>query len=312
MYGHNVGTLNVYTETNGVLGSARWSQSGYTKESKWYEASISIDPGSEFKLVFISENAVGSQGNIAIDDISLSDGVCSALPPNTPDPSFLVDCDFDDAIHLCHYTNSKNDDGDWYRDSGSMNGVSIGPRSDHTTGNSSGYYLHTPDYGSNKPHLEGVTVVAPASGACITFWYHMYGYNIGTLNVYTETNGVLGSARWSQSGYTTESKWYEVSISIDPGSEFKLVFISENAVGSQGNVAIDDISLSDGVCSALPPNTPDPFFLVDCDFDDAIHLCHYTNSKNDDGDWYRESGSMNGVSIGPRSDHTTGNYKSNI
>ncbi|XP_038071818.1 MAM and LDL-receptor class A domain-containing protein 1-like [Patiria miniata] len=307
MYGHNVGTLNVYTETNGVLGSASWSQSGYTKESKWYEASISIDPGSEFKLVFISENAVGSQGNVAIDDISLSDGVCSALPPNTPDPSFVVDCDFDDVIHLCHYTNSKNDDGDWYRDSGSMNGVSIGPKADHTTGTSSGYYLYTPDYGSNKPHLEGVTAVAPASGACITFWYHMYGYNIGTLNVYTETNGVLGSARWSQSGYTKESKWYEASISIDPGSEFKLVFISENAVGSQGNVAIDDISLSDGVCSALPPNTPDPSFLVDCDFDDAIHLCHYTNSKNDVSDWYRDSGSMNGVSIGPRADHTTGN-----
>ena len=70
--------------------------------------------------------------------------------------------------------------------------------------------------------LEGLKVMAPSNGACVTFWYHMYGAAIGTLSVYTEISGDLGSARWSRTGYTKASRWYEASVNIEPGTEFKV------------------------------------------------------------------------------------------
>ena len=36
---------------------------------------------------------------------------------------------------------------------------------------------------------------------CFSFWYHMYGVSVGTLNVYKSTNGSLpGSIQWKLSG----------------------------------------------------------------------------------------------------------------
>ncbi|XP_038069190.1 MAM and LDL-receptor class A domain-containing protein 1-like isoform X4 [Patiria miniata] len=311
MYGSSIGSLKVHTEKSGDLGPARWSQSGYTKVSQWYEASISIEPASEFKLVFVSESGTGFRGNIAIDDISLAGGPCPVKPPEMPDPSFLVDCDFEGAIPYCHYTNSKTDDAEWYTTSGKLNDDEIGPVADHTTGNYSGTYLYTKTSYSEsfESRLEGVTAVAPAEGGCVRFWYHMYGSSIGSLKVHTEASGDLGPARWSQLGYTKVSQWYEASISIEPASEFKLVFVSESGTGFRGNIAIDDISLAGGPCPVKPPEMPDPSFLVDCDFDiSAIPLCHYTNSKTDEADWYTISGGLNDDEIGPIADHTTGNY----
>ncbi|XP_038069188.1 MAM and LDL-receptor class A domain-containing protein 1-like isoform X2 [Patiria miniata] len=310
MYGSSIGSLKVHTERSGDLGPARWSQSGYTKVSQWYEASISIEPASEFKLVFISESGTGFRGNIAIDDISFVDGQCPVIPPEMPDPSFLVDCDFDSAIRFCHYTNSETDEADWYTISGKLNDDEIGPVADHTTGNYSGTYLYTKTSYSEsfESRLEGVTAVAPAEGGCVRFWCHMYGSSIGSLKVHTEKSGDLGPARWSQSGYTKVSQWYEASISIEPASEFKLVFVSESGTGFRGNIAIDDISLAGGPCPVKPPEMPDPSFLVDCDFEGAIPYCHYTNSKTDDAEWYTTSGKLNDDEIGPVADHTTGNY----
>ena len=70
--------------------------------------------------------------------------------------------------------------------------------------------------------MVGVTTVAPPDGACVSFWYHMFGDAIGTLSVYTEMSGDLGSARWSRTGSTNVSQWYEASINVDPRTEFRV------------------------------------------------------------------------------------------
>ena len=110
-----------------------------------------------------------------------------------------------------------------------------------------GHYLFTkiPYRTSDESRLEGVKAVAQANGACVTFWYHMYGDAIGTLKVYTERGGSLGSARWSKTGYTKVSQWYEASISIDPKSEFK-VRHAELTVGDEYPV-----SSSKSICICL-------------------------------------------------------------
>ena len=37
-------------------------------------------------------------------------------------------------------------------------------------------------------------------GTCISFWYHMYGADINSLNVYTKVGGSLGTAIWQKKG----------------------------------------------------------------------------------------------------------------
>ena len=95
-----------------------------------------------------------------------------------------------------------------------------------------GHYLHANQYWNKKRCvLEGVTAVASANGACVRFWYYMYGDAIGTLEVYTEisTGSDLGLPRWSRTGHTKVRQWYEGSISIDPGSEFKVSHLQSSS-----------------------------------------------------------------------------------
>lgn len=40
----------------------------------------------------------------------------------------------------------------------------------------------------------------PTLGRCLSFWYHMYGTDIGELNVLISVNGSRSSPIWTQSG----------------------------------------------------------------------------------------------------------------
>ncbi len=43
-------------------------------------------------------------------------------------------------------------------------------------------------------------VFTPSAGRCLQFWYHMYGYHIGTLNVLKYENGSRSGALYSLKG----------------------------------------------------------------------------------------------------------------
>ena len=59
--------------------------------------------------------------------------------------------------------------------------------------------------------------------------------------------------------------------------------------------------------TASPPETQDPFFLVDCDFEGPISFCHYANDDFSGDKWDRISGQLNNKAVGPVADHTYGN-----
>jgi len=50
-------------------------------------------------------------------------------------------------------------------------------------------------------------------GVCLSFWYHMYGPQIGTLNVHVITVGQK-EVRWSKTG-TQTNRWTQGTIYID-------------------------------------------------------------------------------------------------
>jgi len=49
-----------------------------TLANQWYEASVNVKESSQFKLEFTGVRGVSYMGDIALDDISMSSGLCSA------------------------------------------------------------------------------------------------------------------------------------------------------------------------------------------------------------------------------------------
>lgn len=61
--------------------------------------------------------------------------------------------------------------------------------------------------------------VTPTSGACLRFWYHMYGTHINTLNVYTKSGGQLGTPVWSHTGkkWKRDSSQHKIGVGLGRG-----------------------------------------------------------------------------------------------
>ena len=78
------------------------------------------------QVVFEASVGRGFQGDIAIDDVSILPGEC-------PTPGA---CTFEN--NWCGYQNSKTDDFDWLLGSAVMPSHYLGPKTDHTTGLTSG------------------------------------------------------------------------------------------------------------------------------------------------------------------------------
>ncbi|KAK7462609.1 hypothetical protein BaRGS_00038362, partial [Batillaria attramentaria] len=87
MHGLGIGTLNVYATnltTTSQLPPPIWSRSG-VQGNYWKEAQVTIPLNSDFQLVF--EGSVGpdhtSFGDIAVDDVIISDGECQGTGKDT-------------------------------------------------------------------------------------------------------------------------------------------------------------------------------------------------------------------------------------
>lgn len=113
--------------------------------------------------------------DIAVDDIQIDSGPCA------PDAY----CDFEDDF--CGFYNTKEGDNfDWLRGKGQIY-TSTGPSVDHTTLTQLGYYVYInpipPLKYNDTAWLISEILFSPNSG-CLSFYYNMNGYSIGTLNVY--------------------------------------------------------------------------------------------------------------------------------
>lgn len=117
-------------------------------------------------------------------------------------------CTFEDA-NICGYTQGKRDNFDWTRANGKTASANTGPPQDHTYGTAAGYYMYIE---ASRPRTRGqkarlITTDNPSTnGACLQFYYHMYGSSMGTLNLYAQSGGQLGRPIFSRSG-NQGNKW---------------------------------------------------------------------------------------------------------
>lgn len=126
---------------------------------------------------------------MAIDDISSIEGEC---------PGFET-CTFQED--LCSWVNAPNgifDDFDWLRNSGSTPSLGTGPSFDHSLGTPEGMYLYIEASNIFNDNAKAwlISEHYNAGQHCLIFWYHLYGSDIGTLNIYTRVGVSKPQLEW--------------------------------------------------------------------------------------------------------------------
>ncbi|MCK8482019.1 choice-of-anchor D domain-containing protein [Psychroserpens algicola] len=183
------------------------------------------------------------------DDILITGTGCA-----TPINSFPYTEGFESG--LGDWSQDTGDDRDWTRRSGGTPSSDTGPNS----ANGGSWYMFTE---ASDPNFNDVfNLVSPcfdlsaASTADFSFYYHMYGSDMGTLDVEVSTDGGASYSTpvWTQSGQVQTSSgqaWIlaNVDLSSYVGQVIMIRFNGTTGSNYRGDMAIDDISLTTAVVS---------------------------------------------------------------
>lgn len=309
MYGKTIGSLNIYIQRNGSTARNIWSRTG-NQQNIWRHGQVNLYMYGQYKVLIEGVRGTGYQGDIAIDDVVITNGRCA--PAGS--------CNFEQG--LCGWTNAiVGDDFDWQRDFGGTPSSRTGPKVDHTLGTSSGHYMYIETSGTGRKIGQRAWLISdimrPTSAGCLRFWYHMYGAGIGKLNLYK--NGITSNSSsllWSSTG-NHGNRWLSTSVSFSSYSE-EFTFTFEGVYGGNytGDIAIDDVSILPYGCSQTPSSTTPmyppsttpsiyPPTPIDCNFENGI--CLWNQDKNDTFNWSTHTGGTSSVRTGPSTDHTLQN-----
>ncbi|XP_070567019.1 MAM and LDL-receptor class A domain-containing protein 2-like [Ptychodera flava] len=326
MFGDEIGQLKVYMKSEVTQAELfLWKLVGeQNDQDTWMYGQVPFAAmGDPYTIIFEGVEGSGDLGDIAIDDIVILDNQLCELMPDYADPtinpSTAVSCDFENDI--CGWIQEAEDDFDWSRKVGSTSTLYTGPQFDHTTGTGflesqkqiftqnfemfiefTGYYIYietsTPNFEGDKALLvtEGLPATGP-SGNCFSFWYHMYGIDVESLDVYIKLVGQSSRSLIYRREGSYGNEWRYAQRTIQ--SEFDFRIILEAVVGESvyGDVALDDISYSVGPCSVIPGY---------CDFE--ADMCEWTTGTTGNFEWTRQSNSSSLLGInndGPLFDHST-------
>ncbi|KAL9986065.1 hypothetical protein ACROYT_G000134 [Oculina patagonica] len=166
-----------------------------------------------------------------------------------------VDCSFDDG--LCSgWSQSYQDDFDWTNQYGPTSSTGTGPSSDQSGNGSYMYIEATPRYyGDIAKLLFSVPSSNIGKLSCLKFYYHMYGDTVNTFNVY---NG--NTATFTKSG-NHGNQWMVTKITLTLQS--KITFEGIRGESYTGDIAIDDVSIIDGICQECAENVNQSFGRLD-------------------------------------------------
>jgi hypothetical protein len=165
----------------------------------------------------------------------------------TYSPPFGCTPDGSIALGTC-WLNQTGDDLDWLVRSGSTGSSGTGPSSDHTTG--SGNYIYTEASGCNSSTGAVLSPEFDFTGVFpkLSFWYHMWGGQMGTLSVQASTDGgsTWSADLWSLAG-DQGNAWIEANIGLGAyAGESSVIFrfTGVTGIGFESDIAIDDVSIT--------------------------------------------------------------------
>ncbi|XP_041067909.1 enteropeptidase [Carcharodon carcharias] len=171
-----------------------------------------------------------------------------------------INCSFQEGF--CYWQRDPLDEGDWERISGPSYPPFTGPNDDHTYGNQSGYYIMTPqrpDYKFRKIRLLSPVLSIEPEPSCLSFWYHMYGVDVSHFRVYITSDKNGSQASFQKEG-NYGNQWNYGQLTINETVEVRVVFEAIKSTGRFSDIALDDISLTNGTCkeSEYPEPTAEP------------------------------------------------------
>ncbi|RXP49318.1 choice-of-anchor D domain-containing protein [Lutibacter sp. HS1-25] len=171
----------------------------------------------------------------------------------------IYTADFETLGDLDGWTQGEGDDFDWTQDSGGTPSGNTGP----STGASGSYYMYTEASNNlnNKSYFISPEFnLSGVSNPEFSFFYHMYGADMGTLslNVSTDGGSTYATNLWSRSGSDIDqtnnaAPWKKVSIDLSAyvGQKIYLRFEGLTGNGYRSDMAIDKIVLT-GVVPIVP------------------------------------------------------------
>lgn len=173
-------------------------------------------------------------------------------------------CGFEDG-QICGFSQDRSDDFEWTRQNNltqnPKRSANTGPETDRS-GTKEGYYMYIE---ASRPRAPGdkarllsplfnmSSLKGPRGSArvpyCVAFYYHMKGKHIGTLNVLLRVRSIapVDTLVWTKSGHQGPN-WNKASFDISPSGPFQIVFEGIRGQNFEGDIAIDDVSITIGKC----------------------------------------------------------------
>ncbi len=253
MTGNAVGSVALEVSSdNGGSWTSIWNESG-DQGASWNSANINLNAyaGSSIILRFNGVSGNSWQGDIAIDNLAITSG--STSPPPSGCVSGISSFPYSEGFEntLGAWTNATGDDLNWEADASGTPSNNTGPSS-ATEGT---YYLfvEVSGNGTGFPSKQAILNspcfdLSGQNSAFFGFKYHMFGAaNMGSLTVEASANnGSTWTSVWTRSGNQGNS-WESATIDLSSyaGGSVQLRFNTISGDTWQGDIAIDDISLSD-------------------------------------------------------------------
>jgi PKD repeat protein len=152
--------------------------------------------------------------------------------------------------------NGSEDNIDWRTHNGATASTGTGPTVDHTLGTTAGKYIYLEASGNCNNQLAILTSpcmdLTGAVNPQLTFWYHMWGTNMGSLSVDIMANGVWNNNVIPTISGNQGNQWNLGTVNLTPyiGQNIVVRFRGITGTGFESDIALDDINILE---AAAPP-----------------------------------------------------------
>ena len=88
---------------------------------------------------------------------------------------------------------------------------------------------------------------------CLSFWYHISGYDVGKLQLFYTQTITSGQADWSRDGNYSDY-WHQGAIRLPStrmGKKMTFNFVAQRGSEQMSHISLDDISLQQGDCLGM-------------------------------------------------------------
>ncbi len=233
-----------------VIGTASWTTVSATTNTLVVSGLVAL---TNYEAQ-VRSNCAGGTSSPYSDSINFT---TTQTPACTGISNFPYSESFESG--LGEWSNATDDDINWTRDSGGTPSTSTGP----TNGQDGAFYIFTEASGNASPNkialLNSPCVdLSGLSSVSLEFGYHMYGANMGTMEVLlSTTDGASYTSVWTKSG-DLGNTWNQAIIDLTAyaGSVIKLQFKGTTGTSFRSDMAIDNIKIFSSTPDTEAPTAP--------------------------------------------------------